>query len=1077
MGFFGYSGRLTMIDNKTHKLGDTLKEHIRSGDTLSIISAYTTLYAFDALKKELGKLGESQVLFSQDLVSTGNIGKLVGDTTEIPLRNELNQKQIAKEFRLWIEEKCELREMRGNQQALSNLFHIKKKSDENIGIQGNSNFTSAGLGYSFSDNFDMNLMVTDSSATAQILGMFQSAWDNSVRVKDVKKTILDELDRITTDSTPEQIYYFTLYHLFKEFVEDVDFEQTISEKTGFKDSIVWSKLYNFQRDGVMGAIEKLEKYKGCIIADSVGLGKTFEALAIIKYYELRNGRVLVLAPKKLRDNWATYTLNDKRNLLVDDRFSYDILNHSDLTRTGGKSGDINLETIHWSNYDLVVIDESHNFRNSSKSKEGRHTRYSKMMQDIIKKGVRTKVLMLSATPVNSKLNDLKNQIAFITEGYDGAFENDGITSYEDTLKQAQKRFNIWMKDDPETRTTKGLLSMLRFDYFKLLDMLTIARSRQHIQKYYDMGAIGTFPNRLPPIPLRPAIDLKGEFPSIRELDKVIRRLHLAPYSPLKYVLPHKQEEYDNRYDNVLKNNNRVLRRQLEQNLIHLMRVNLLKRMESSIFSFHQTVYELLFTVDAMLEKIHNHKHGNYDCPSIEEIDLEDDEYSTMLMGSAKVKVLLEDCDLIKWKEELERDSKQLTELLQKSEFVTPTRDNKLNELKQVIRNKIETPLNEGNKKVIVFTAFADTAGYLYDHIAAWAQETYGIHTALVTGSKTNKSTLPLKRKDLSAILTNFSPISKERDKVDESPIGDIDILIATDCISEGQNLQDCDMVVNYDIHWNPVRIIQRFGRIDRLGSKNSQIQLVSFWPDIELDEYINLEARVSGRMVLLDVSATGEENIIDTSQDAGTMNDLKYRKKQLEQLQNSVIDLEDISGGITITDLTLNDFRMDLSNYLKGHSEEELEQGIKGSFAVVDHSTLEDNTISAGALFCFRQTGDAGAPDPTYPLAPYYLVYIKDDGSIQYAYTETRQILDVLRRLCNGETELLRDALELFNGRTDDETDMTHYAGLLKEAVYAIIGKEEENGLDSLFDSTSDSLGAGNLAPNTFECISWLAIV
>ncbi|HEX2958953.1 MAG TPA: helicase-related protein [Chitinispirillaceae bacterium] len=1066
-----------LIDNRQTKLGDELKKEIRSGDALSLITSQFSIYAFEALKKELSKVDSLKLLFSQPFLNSPRVAAIFGDDCEIPLRNKLNQKALVREFTRWIEEKTEIRELAGNAQALTNLVHINKKSGDAVAIQGNSNFTSSGLGYSFSDNIDMNLRLQDPAATQALLRGFIAAWDTISKTRDVKKALIEILHKSCDDIPPAQLYFFTLYHLFKEYVADIATEDSITERSGFKNSLVWNKLYNFQKDGVMGAITKLERYKGCILADSVGLGKTFEALAVIKYYELRNGRVLVLAPKKLRDNWATFTLNDKRNLLLGDRFNYDILNHTDLTRRCGFSGEMNLETINWSNYDLVVIDESHNFRNSS-NRSDKLTRYSRLMKDIIQTGVRTKVLMLSATPVNSKLNDLKNQIAFISEGKDNAFDGDGIPSYEATLKHAQKRFNEWMKQDPESRTAKDLTDQLRSDYFKLLDMLTIARSRKHILKYYNTKDIGTFPKRLTPISIRSGADTANEYPTVKELDKIIRKLHLAPYSPLKYVLPTKKDEYDRKYDLSLKGNARFVQRDREDSLVHLMRVNLLKRMESSVQSFRETVSHLLGNVNAFLEKIEQHSTGPVASPGIEEIDIESDEYADMLIGSENVKVLIEDCDRVRWSEELKRDRERLSDLLAKCSIVTEHRDKKLHTLKDIIRKKIEQPINSDNKKVLIFTAFADTAEYLYRNLAPWALQEFGIHSALVTGSQsTNKATLSIKRKDLNSILTGFSPISKERDKVDGDSDGDIDILIATDCISEGQNLQDCDMVVNYDIHWNPVRIIQRFGRIDRLGSKNTQIQLVNFWPDMELDEYINLEARVSGRMVLLDVSATGEENIIDTSQDSDGMNDLKYRRLQLQQLQQHVVDLEDMAGGISITDLTFNEFRMDLNSYLKEHGTD-LENGIKGSYAVVDRLTFNSEELPSGVIFCLKQVATEAQNKQALSLAPHYLVYITSGGEIHFSSSQTRKILDCYRSLCKGQTSVVKDALALFNQTTKDGTNMEVYAQLLRTAVQSIIGKEEEFGLEALFDSQSDSLAAGNAqTPDDFECISWLAIV
>lgn len=1067
-----------LIDNKLLKLGDVLRKQIGKNDDFSMISSYVTLYGYEALRKELDRIKTIRFLFPSPYTTSSKIESLSGIDREIPLRNQLNQKDIAKRFAEWIESKAEFREVVNSLDAPVNpLFHISN-GEKNVAITGNADFTVAGLGYSHSTNMYMNFLVEDNKTAQQVLDGFHSVWNDKTRVRDCKQTILAELKRISEEKPPEHIYYFTLYQLFRSFIGELEEDTSEKENIGFYQSIIWNKLYKFQQDGVKGVIDKLEKHNGCILADSVGLGKTFEALAVIKYYELKKCRVLVIAPKKLRENWTTYLGNNLRNILVDDDFHYTVLNHTDLTRTKGNLGDIPLKTFNWSNYDLVVIDESHNFRNSG-SKD-RLTRYSRLMDDIIRNGIPTKVLMLSATPVNNRLNDLKNQIAFATHGEPTVFAKHGIANYETILTKAQKQFNNWMKQDPDTRTTKDLTDTLGTDYFKLLDLMTIARSRKHITKYYhdSLDEIGDFPERLPAVRKRVAIDTQGDFPAILEIDRIIRKLELAPYSPLKYVRPDKIDIYKERYDRKLKNGRATFaQRDREDSLIHLMRVNLLKRMESSIHSFHATLDALLIKVNDLLAAIEGHEIQPEETIDFEDIDLESGDFDNLLIGSNKVKVLLQDCDLVKWKQDLTADKEKLVDLLKKSRVVDAYNDKKLIELKKLIADKIEHPINEKNKKVIIFTAFENTAEYLYENIAEWAKEKFDVHSARVTGGKPNQTTLDLRDKSLDSILTNFSPISKDRQKFDESPIGEIDILIATDCISEGQNLQDCDMLINYDIHWNPVRIIQRFGRIDRLGSKNKKIQLVNFWPDIELDEYINLEARVSGRMKLLNISATGEEDVLEIDPNSEeSMNDLKYRKKQLEKLQSDVFDLEEISGGISITDLTLNDFRLDLANYVQNHKED-LEKGIKGSFSVVEKDHLDVN-LESGALFCLRYISKDATLEKENPIFPYYLLYITENGKVGFGVSDIRKILDLFRSLCQGKSDAVAEAIEFFNEKTNFEKNMSLYTGMLQCAIREVLGIEENRLTDSLFDSQRDDLGAKTTgSTDSFECISWLAVV
>ncbi|PJK17306.1 helicase [Chryseomicrobium excrementi] len=1075
-----------MLDNKkTGIVGDALKPYFKKNAKVAIMSSYFTIYAFEALKKELMKVEEVRFLFIEptftsekytktttDSDKTDREKKLSGSELEIKMRNELTQAKIAKECADWISSKVKMKSLT-SPLTQNRLVHIENKDGSSVAIQGSSDFTSSGLGYTYSPSLHMNSLMDEPLLTKQYIQWFNDVWHNDAIIEEVKEEVLERIASIYEDHSPEFLYYVTLYNIFSDYLEEFDEDAIVKSKTGFKDTTIWNKLYKFQKDGVLGAIDKLEKHNGCIIADSVGLGKTFEALAVIKYYELRNDRVLVLCPKKLRENWLIYTQNDKRNILSTDRFNYDVLNHTDLSRTDGLSGDINLSTVNWSNYDLVVIDESHNFRNNQ-ARNDRETRYSRLMNQIIKAGVKTKVLMLSATPVNNKMNDLKNQVAFITEGKDEALESAGIESIEQTLRKAQLSFNKWLKLDENERKSDNLLEMLNFDYFKLLDAVTIARSRKHIEKYYDMSEIGKFPHRLKPGNVYADIDEYNEFPEIKEVNKLINRLNLSAYSPLKYVMPEKQEEYSRKYDKKVKGGSVFKQIDRERSLVHLMRVNLLKRMESSIHSFGMTVASLLKKIDDLLLKLDNiQQYSNADI-NINEIDIDDEDIENMLIGS-KVKVLLQDIDRIKWEQDLEDDRQKLEQLLIESAKVQAPRDAKLNKLKAMIDQKLLHPINRKNKKIIIFTAFADTATYLYKELSVWVAKKHGVNSALVTGSGVNQTTLKGIQKDLNSILTNFSPVSKERNKVDSKILDEIDILIATDCISEGQNLQDCDYLINYDIHWNPVRIIQRFGRIDRLGSKNDVIQLVNFWPNLDLDEYINLEARVSGRMVLLDISATGEENVIEYDEKK-QMNDLEYRKKQLKQLQEEVVDLEDISGGISITDLTLNDFKMDLLDYMETN-ENKVETAPLGLHAIASLQLAPSSDTEPGVIFCIKQRNTEAKVKETSALYPYYLVYMNMDGEIRLGHLKTKQILDLFRKVANGQAHVLNELVDQFNQETENLSDMSSYKYLLDKAVEFVLGIVEEQGMGSLF-----SLGNSNLLKNTattsddFELISFLVM-
>lgn len=1062
-----------MIDNRQNgKVGDTLKKYLSKNISFSLVTNNFSIFAYDKMQKELNQIKSMRFLFGSPYFKRQNFTTLLGDSNEIVERNHMRQIYIAKKCADWIDEKVQLKEAKNLGAIATKLSHIQASND--IAINGSSDFTCSGLGYAPSHSFDMNHLFTDKQSTDGLLSWFNGLWNNDATTQNAKQEMLDELKKLYQDNAPEFIYFVTLHNLFNDLLSDIKEEEIIKTKTGFKDTLIWNKLYNFQKDGVLGAIDKLEKYNGCIIADSVGLGKTFEALAVIKYYELRNDRVLVLTPKKLRENWTVYTINDKRNILSDDRFNYDVLNHTDLTRDGGKSGEINLATLNWGNYDLIVIDESHNFRNNNPSKS-RKTRYVKLMEDILQAGVRTKVLMLSATPVNNRMTDLKNQVSFITEGDDSAFSKVGIKSVDITLKKAQRKFNTWLELEDEQKSVDTLLNMMNMDYFKLLDLVTIARSRQHIEKYYNIEEIGKFPKRKTPLNIKADIDLENTFPALLEINRSIRKLNLSAYAPLKYVKFDRKEEYNKKYDISLRGGSTFRQTDREQSIIHLLRVNLLKRMESSIHSFSLTVRKLLSRIDIILELIKNHNSEYIDDLSILDIDIESDAFSDSLVGG-KVKVLLQDVDVIRWQQDLEEDRDRLLELASASEMIDASRDAKLARLKSLLVKKIENPSNHNNKKVIIFTAFTDTAQYIYKNIAYWIEDKYKIDSSLVVGSGQNATTMSgVKAGDMNDILINFSPRSKERAKINPKATKEIDILIATDCISEGQNLQDCDYLINYDIHWNPVRIIQRFGRIDRLGSINESVQLVNFWPNMELDEYINLEARVSGRMVLLDVSATGEENIIDYDEKK-KMNDLEYRRKQLKQLQESVVDVEELSGGISITDLTLNDFKMDLMEYLKVH-EETLKLAPLGICSVVPHNDVYiNNTTAQGVIFCLQLLNQK-TPIPSYALEPYYLVFVSNNGEIYYGHNQAKKILDIYKKLCKGQTNVRQEVTSLFHEETQDGRYMESYQSFFKEAVSSIIGKSEESGVASLFERGGTTLCSSTFKGiEDFEIISYLVV-
>jgi Asp-tRNA(Asn)/Glu-tRNA(Gln) amidotransferase C subunit len=1050
---------------------DELRRSLVSKSSLNLASPSFSLFAFAELRDLLEELDGCRIVLPN--TNDRELG-LTGSDNDRAFRNQLQIRWLARECADWIKKKVDLRAA-PSLLPQSILIAGKPESELHRVITGSCAFTTEGLGITPGNQFSL-IQCSEKTEESSILGSwFTSLWNTLSTSGLYKTTFLSRLKELADPNAPSLIYYLALFHIFKDLGYQLDEERIVKSATGIRNTVVWKKLFKFQRDGVIGAIDKLERLGGCIIADSVGLGKTFEALAIIKYYELRNDRVLVLVPKRLRDNWTLYKANDRRNFLASDRFNYDVLNHTDLSRDSGTSGDIDLAHVNWGNYDLLVIDESHNFRNKATHND-RETRYDRLMRRVIKEGVKTRVLMLSATPVNNRLADLKNQIAFVTESDDTALTTYGISSIEATTRQAQLQFNRWLALEEVERRPTRLIDMLGFDYFKLLDLLTIARSRKHIEKYYGTDETGRFPERLKPINIKPDVDIAGEFRSIREINDEIRRLTLAAYAPLRYVLPHKQAAYDAKYSTRIRGGESFFRQvDREESLVHLLRVNVLKRMESSVTSFALTVTRQLADVKSTLAKIETHAEVVEEI-DIEDVDVDDSAFESLLVGR-KVKVLLQDVDLIRWRQDLIEDRNRLATLLSAAQQVNAARDAKLQALRNTIKGKCRQPFNSGNRKVIVFTAFADTAHYLYQELSGWARKELGLNSALVTGAGHNKTTLPKLRKDFASIITSFSPRSKERPE-DFADEGELDLLIATDCISEGQNLQDCDTVINYDIHWNPVRIIQRFGRIDRIGSPNERIQLINFWPNMELEEYINLEQRVSGRMVLLDISATGEENIIE-HQSGNQMNDLEYRRKQLLKLKDAVIDLEDLSSGVSITDLTLNDFRIDLSDFLREYAGI-IENLPLGTMAVTTAQDSGESAILPGVVFCLRAMGEAALKtvEPGYPLAPYYVVHVSDGGTILFPFTQAKQILDNLKRLCIGRDLHDATAYAQYDRMTKDGKDMSATQDLLAKAVASIIGKKEERAIASLFTPGGTHAMKGEFQGiNDFEVVAFLVVL
>ena len=1074
---------MELINNINKTLRDDLMQHIKTGSRLSIAASCFSIYVFQELKEALKDIKELRFIFTSPTFTTEKTPKqqrefyiprldrertLYGSEFEVKLRNELTQKAIARECAEWIRKKACFKSNKTNEQMMG-FFNLDDTSYSPI-----NGFTTVDLGCEKGNNAYTMIQKAEAPFSKAYIDLFNQLWNDSSRLQVVTEEVIDSISNAYKENAPEFLYFVALYNIFNEFLEDISEDELPKEATGFKNSAIWNKLYNFQRDAALAIINKLEKYNGCILADSVGLGKTFTALSVIKYFESRNRTVLVLCPKKLFENWNTYRQNYVNNPLAKDRLNYDVLYHTDLSRESGRSNDLDLERVNWGNYDLVVIDESHNFRNGGKvstdenGENPRENRYLRLMNKVIRAGVKTKVLMLSATPVNNRFNDLKNQLQLAYEGKSEAFNELLPTDrgIDDIFRQAQTAYNIWANLPPEERTTERLLGMLSFDFFKLLDAVTIARSRKHIQQYYDTTDIGTFPERLKPISRQPHLTDLDTAINYNEIFEQLQSLRLAIYAPSAFILDSKLYKYKEEESTT---GHRLSIEEREQGIQRLMNIQLLKRLESSVNSFRLTLERIRDYMQETLDAIKRYQSGDkrISVDDYEDVDGDEDEQDFMI-GKKKNRILLEDMDYISWQREIKEDLDVIKLLLTMLESITPKHDSKLQQLVADLQHKFAHPINGDNKKVLIFTAFSDTALYLYDCLADKIKSKYGLNVALVTGDVEARSTMKLREKlDFNKVLTLFSPISKERAAIYPHLHEDIDVLIATDCISEGQNLQDCDYLINYDIHWNPVRIIQRFGRIDRIGSQNAQIQLVNYWPDMTLDEYINLKGRVESRMKATVLTATGDDNLLSPEE----KDDLEYRKQQLERLKEDVVDLEEMNSGVSIMDLGLNEFRLDLLEYMQtNHDVEHTPFGL--------HAVVRGNAQTpAGTIFVLKNRTAGVNIDHKNQLHPFYMVYICDDGEVQVDHLHPKELLDKMRLICKQVSKPDVELCHAFNKETRDGLRMGKYSDLLSKAINSIISVKEQSDVDSFLEGFAGELFEEHyVGLDDFELICFLVI-
>ena len=1075
------------FNNITERVIDDLKEVLSSGNSqISIAAASFSIYAYEALKEELEKLDCVNFIFTSPTFYADKSEKqkrefyipklnrernLFGSDFEIRLRNRLTQRAIAKECADWIRRKARFKTniTHGSMNSFLNI----RNEEETYTYMPFNEFTTTELGLDRGNNIcPMVVGMPGHSSTDMFLKNFAELWKDKDRFQDVTENVIENIETVYKENAPAFIYFITLYNIFNEFLEDISDDVLPNEATGFKSSVIWNKLYNFQRDASLAIINKLEKYNGCILADSVGLGKTFTALSVIKYYENRNRNVLVLCPKKLNDNWQTFRSNYKNNPVLADRLRYDILFHSDLSRERGMSNGLDLERVNWGNYDLIVIDESHNFRNGGRfdnedeEDDFKENRYARLMNKVIRSGVKTKVLMLSATPVNNRFNDLKNQLQL---AYEGKAENindllDTGKSIDSIFRDAQTVYSKWAKLSPENRTTEKLVDSLNYDFFQLLDAVTIARSRSHIIKYYNTNDVGKFPTRLAPVSRRPKLTDLNDAITFADIAEMLNNLNLSIYTPSFFIFDSEKDNYGIDFQGKgLTVDGR------EKGLRKLMAINLLKRLESSVNSFRLTltrIHDFIKDSITAIDKFQESGAGIIDVTEFsDDFDNEDNENDPFV--GRKSKINLRDMDYVSWRRDLKADLEMLELLIFMLKDITPEHDTKLQQLVADLKNKFEHPINGTNKKVLIFTAFADTANYLYEQLSGRILNDCGLHTALITGSTEGKCTLPKLKCTFNDILTYFSPISKDRDAIHPDDTREIDVLIATDCISEGQNLQDCDYLINYDIHWNPVRIIQRFGRIDRIGSRNEVIQLVNYWPDMELDDYIKLKGRVESRMKATVITSTGDDNLLSVDEKG----DLEYRRNQLKKLQNEVLDIEDMDTGVNIMDLGLNEFRLDLLANLKEHPNMDLTPF--GMSAVVSASEL----VEPGVMYVLKNKNNAVNIDRSNLLHPFYMVYISHTGTVICDHLSPKKLLDKMRYACKDKTEPDMALCKQFNKETRDGKNMRHYSNLLQSVIESIITVKEESDIDSFLNGCHEPLFINEIKGlDDFELICFLVI-
>jgi len=945
-------------ENENLKVHEWISKYTEEGK-FDIVTGYFTIGALSFLSKTVNEKIDQFRLVLGDIVSLD-----IEENRPLDLLNEnisieasLKLSRISQECVKFLrQENVIAKTLEPNFcHAKSFLFNPMEDDDRNkYFISGSSNLTEAGIGLKQTNNIELNIAETgNNNQYKELVEWFETLWnkpqahlkktiinkDGSIKKVDFKEYLISEIEKIFIKYTPREIYYKILFELFGsqllEDESDPDFNRQVGR---LENSVIYNALYGFQKKGVLSLIRMLQKYNGAILADAVGLGKTWSALAVMKFFQQQGREILLLCPKKLEINWKRYRKHQDSKF-EKDQLDFFVRFHTDLNEARVEKYDDRADKYFTNDKPkLIVIDESHNLRNNKSN------RYKFLMESILQPNEDIKVLMLSATPINNSLNDIRNQFNLMVQGNVYGYEESlGVKNIDYSFRRAQKAFNEWRSSPAPI--ISDFIKELPANFFTITDNLTVARTRKMIE---GQEASLVFPKKEKPINLFVTPHELGNFETFEELFNQFPPM-LSGYQPSFYLDESAETQ------NVLQDE-----KQRDRFLVKMLYILMVKRLESSWFSFYSTVGKIkdhhqnaLDKIKAFQENKKNESISEEDFSLFEDDDLEAD-YEEFTLGK-KRKISIEDIDaagnLDNYKFDLKKDIDALDNLYSnlikfekkiEKETIQPNNlksvDNKLEVLIQQINKKRASGKNDGNQKMVIFTVYRDTANYLFKELKARGFD----KLAMVSGSGSLVSDTDEESKLFEPILERFAPFTKlyrekewdfesftsstldyknwiewvaeNHPKTYNKLQNPIDIIIATDALSEGQNLQDADMVVNYDIHWNPVRIIQRMGRIDRLGSPNKTISGINFWPSKNINIYLNLQGRIEQRMAAMKLAgAEVDINFSDSFREMAHDENLDQQmtNRMLRQMEVTFDDL-DGEESFGFDDLSLENYRQDL---------------------------------------------------------------------------------------------------------------------------------------------------------------------